>query len=130
MEERQPDELEEREWKTSCLYNDLAEISCTATALEMYKRFSGQIVSFYHRKSEFFDVLEDISDKDTADKFYEKYKKTQRYIGLSTIVKRERDKEIRSLHDGGNRQALARKFGLSTAMIGRIVKVKSSLKED
>ena len=116
---------EKRNKRTIDVYNDLAEMAGSKVALEMYRRFNGEIVVFSHKKhTSFYESLEELAGKDIKKEFQEKYKGTQRYIGFGILERKMRNEEIKELFDGTNTLDLAKRFNLSSAMIGVVVKGK------
>jgi len=111
--------------KTKDLYNYLVRIAGTKVALEMFRRFQGEMVSVWYEKSDFCKVLKSLSNDDTLKEFTKEYHSEQLYIGkVDHLLLEIRNEEIIRKYDGTNIKDLVREYKLSEARLGQIVKNK------
>ena len=116
---------EKRGIRTIDLYNDIVEMAGSKVALEMFKRFNGEVVAFSIEKDHpFYESLKELAGKDIKKEFQKKYGGTRRYVGLGVLIRKARNEKIRELFDGTNSLDLAKRFDLSLAMIGQVINGK------
>ncbi len=112
--------------KMSKVYNIIYGLAGSTVAIEIFKRFSGRLISLQRGKCDFIKVLEDLAGKEVAAKFYNEVKGNQIYIGnIKHFQIADRNRSIRDdFAKNVSVLVLSEKHGISFQTIYNIIRKK------
>ena len=115
--------------KAKEVYDELRRIAGPQVAIQMVEAFQGQFVSIWRKNCEFMKHLRRLTDKETADQFYNEHGRQQIYIGKKeTLLRDIRNEEIaEGAKMGMDYNTLCRKYGLSFQAIYKIIHKKKAV---